>query len=332
MLSSAVIFLALLGSAIGFAVDRYAAVIVVLFIARSAIRIFLDSIRVLLDASLDYNSLTRIREIVLADSRVAKINTLWARNAGRYIFVELDLTLRVTELEEGHRLSEEIENRVKMEIAQVDRVLIHFQPQPREIVIVGIPLADDGVTISVHFGEAPLFRLLRLQRTEGKIIEDTVLKNPYLHEEKAKGIKVAQWLLAKGMDILISNHDQAGKGPGFVLGNAGVEMLLTRETNAAKALNALLNVQGNASQQGVAASRKRIDGSIDCNVLCKGWFSIALYVEYIKICRFKMRNFVTEGQKNKVLFCRKCRSFSQRGFRADIFHHFDRILCFVGGF
>ena len=150
------------------------------------------------------NSLTRIREIVLSDSRVAKINTLWARNAGRYIFVELDLTLRVTELEEGHRLSEEIENRVKMEIGQVDRVLIHFQPQPRDIRVVGIPLADDQLTISAHFGEASFFRLVRLQGTEGKIIEDTILKNPYLSEEKAKGIKVAQWLLKKGMNILIS--------------------------------------------------------------------------------------------------------------------------------
>ncbi|TKB23275.1 cation diffusion facilitator family transporter [Desulfopila sp. IMCC35006] len=256
MLSSAVILMALLGSAIGFAVDRYAAVIVVLFIARSALRIFLDSIRVLLDASLDYNSLARIREIVLADSRVANINTLWARNAGRYIFVELDLTLRVTDLEEGHRLSEEIENRVKMEIGQVDRVLIHFQPQPREILIVGIPLADDRLTISAHFGEAPLFRLLRLQSTEGTIIEDVVLKNPCLHEEKAKGIKVAQWLLKKGMNMLISNHDQVGKGPGFVLGNAGVEMLLTKETDAAKALTTLLNVPENNLHQGVAQIKK----------------------------------------------------------------------------
>jgi cation diffusion facilitator family transporter len=252
MLSSVVILMALLGSAIGFAVDRYAAVIVVFFITRSAFRIFLDSIRVLLDASLDYNSLTRIREIVLSDPRVAKINTLWARNAGRYKFVELDLTLRVTELEQGHRLSEEIENRVKIEITQVDRVLIHFQPQTREILIVGIPLADDRLTISEHFGEAPFFLLLGLLPSEGKIIEETVFKNPYLGEQKAKGIKVAKWLVEKGIDILISNHDQSGKGPGFVLGNAGAEMLLTKETNAAKALNDTLNVQENAGQDGVA--------------------------------------------------------------------------------
>lgn len=236
MLSSLVILMAFLGSAIGFAIDKYAAVIVVVFIARSAIVILLDSVRVLLDASLDYSSLTRIREIVLADPRVAEINNIWARNAGRYKFVELDLTLRVRELEKGHQLSEEIENRVKMEIAQVDRVLIHFQPMNRDIRTFGIPLTEDRQTISEHFGEAPFFQLLNLQRQESRIIDERLLKNPYLHEQKAKGIKVANWLLDNGLDVLIANHDHSGKGPGFVLGNAGVEILLTKETNAKKAL------------------------------------------------------------------------------------------------
>ncbi|MFH2123891.1 MAG: cation diffusion facilitator family transporter [Pseudomonadota bacterium] len=236
MLSSLVILMALLGSGAGLPLDKYAAVIVVLFIARSAVTIFLDSVRVLLDASLDHGSLTRIRELVLADPRVAEINHLWARNAGRYKFVELDLTVRATELEAGHRISEEIENRVKMEIAQVDRVLIHFQPRLRQQLTIGIPLAEDRMTISEHFGEAPFFRLLSMERAEGKIIEDTLLPNPYLQEEKAKGIKVAGWLLEHGLDLLISSHDHSGKGPGFVLGNGGVEILLTRETNAEKAL------------------------------------------------------------------------------------------------
>lgn len=245
MLSSIVILLALLGSSIGFAIDKYAAVIVVIFIARSAIAIFLDSVRVLLDASLDYNSLTQIREIVFSDPRVAEIQNVWARNAGRYKFIELELILRVKDLEKGHRITEEIENRVKMEIAQVDRVLIHYQPQEQELLSVCIPLADDRLTISEHFGEAPFFRLLRLQRTGGEIIEENLLKNPYLNEEKAKGIKVANWLLENGMDILISCHNQSGKGPGFVLGNAGAEILLTKETNAEKALNILLTEQAN---------------------------------------------------------------------------------------
>lgn len=105
VLSSIVIFLALIGSAMGFALDRYAAVVVILFICRSAVTIFFESLRVLLDASLDFKSLEKIRNIVKEDLRVKQMNHLWARNAGRYKFIELDLILSVRDLERGHRNS-----------------------------------------------------------------------------------------------------------------------------------------------------------------------------------------------------------------------------------
>jgi cation diffusion facilitator family transporter len=239
MLSSMVILLAFMGSAIGLAIDRYAAVIVVVFIARSALVILIDSVRVLLDASLDYDSLSKIREIVLVDPRVAEINTIWARNAGRYKFVEMDVTLRVNDLEKSQQVSDELENRVKMEISGVDRVLIHSQPVQRHICTYGLALAEDKTTLSEHFGEAPFFLLVGVGAGENKIIRKEILNNPYLHEDKAKGIKVANWLLDNGLDILISRQDYAGKGPGFVLGNAGVEILLTKKTYAEKALELL---------------------------------------------------------------------------------------------
>ncbi len=239
VLSSLVILTALAGSALGFALDRYAAVVVVLFIGRSALGIFLDSVRVLLDASLDFASLGKIRDLVLADTRVLAINELWARNAGRYKFVELDITLRVKELQKGHQISEELENRIKLEISQVDRVLIHYQPQAPQHLTCVIPLAEDKQTISTHFGEAPFFRLCSLNSTGGDVVKEHVLANPYLREDKAKGIKVAKWLLENDIDILLTRQDQSGKGPAFVLGNGGAEILLTRETDYQKALAAV---------------------------------------------------------------------------------------------
>lgn len=246
MLSSLVILVALLSNGLGLSLDRYAAIIVVIFIGRSAITISLESVRVLLDASLDHASLDKIRTVVSADPRVVEINELRARNAGRYKFVELDVTLRVMELEKGHRISEELENRVKMEIAQVDRVLIHYQARQKEQLTYAIPVAEDRRTISEHFGGAPFFQLLTLQTRNGMVISKHVLVNPFLKEEKGKGIKVAEWLLRKGLDVLIVRHDQAGKGPNFALGSSGAEILLTKETEATKALSAMvLGASGN---------------------------------------------------------------------------------------
>ncbi|MEJ2031535.1 MAG: cation diffusion facilitator family transporter [Deltaproteobacteria bacterium] len=239
LFSSLVILTALGGSAMGLALDRYAAVIVVIFIGRSATTIFLDAVRVLLDASLDSASLNKIRELVLADSRVHSINELWARNAGRYKFVELDVTLRVKNLEKGHRVAEELESRIKLEIVHVDRVLIHYQPLQKEQLTYAIPLAEDQRTISDHFGEAPYFLLFTLHAGDGALIDKQVLKNPFLKDEKSKGITVANWLLANGLDVLIARQAQTGKGPNYVLGDAGAETLLTRESEVDKILSAV---------------------------------------------------------------------------------------------
>ncbi|MEA1921739.1 MAG: hypothetical protein U9N63_03705 [Pseudomonadota bacterium] len=65
---------------------------------------------------------------------------------------------------------------------------------------------------------------------------DTTLSNPFINAEKAKGIKVANWLLESGLDLMIVRQDLAGKGPGFVLGNADCEVLVVSESNADAAL------------------------------------------------------------------------------------------------
>jgi len=236
MLSSVVILISLLGSFLGFAVDRYAALVVVVFIGRIAFIIMIDAVRVLLDASLAPEYLNRVREIVVADPRVERINELRARNAGRYKFVELDLTLRIRTLEKGHLVAEEIKQRIKESLENVDHVLIHYEPCQKKHLVMGLPLSADRRTISEHFGEAPFFRLVTLHSSDLVVTVDTTLSNPYINEEKAKGIKVANWLLESGLDMMIVRQDLAGKGPGFVLGNADCEVLVVSENDADVAL------------------------------------------------------------------------------------------------
>ncbi len=236
MLSSVVILISLIGSFLGFALDRYAALIVVVFIGRIAFIIMIDAVRVLLDASLAPEYLNRVREIVVADPRVERINELRARNAGRYKFVELDLTLRIRTLEKGHLVAEEIKQRIKESLENVDHVLIHYEPCQKEHLVMGLPLSADRQTISEHFGEAPFFRLVTLHSSDLVVTVDTTLSNPYINEEKAKGIKVANWLLESGLDMMIVRQDLAGKGPGFVLGNADCEVLVVSENDADVAL------------------------------------------------------------------------------------------------
>ena len=73
-----------------------AALIIVVLIAWVGVKIAVDAIRVLLDASLDFKTLTTIREIILENPQVSKINVLTGRNSGRFKFIEADLALKVT--------------------------------------------------------------------------------------------------------------------------------------------------------------------------------------------------------------------------------------------
>ncbi|MCD6527675.1 MAG: NifB/NifX family molybdenum-iron cluster-binding protein, partial [Desulfuromonas sp.] len=116
-------------------------------------------------------------------------------------------------------------------------VLIHCAPLPAEQLNLAVPLCEDRQTISDHFGEAPFFRRVSVCPSDGEVTADIIVANPFCHKEKAKGIAVANWLLENGLNVMIVRQDLAGKGPGFVLGNAEVEIVVRTETDATDALN-----------------------------------------------------------------------------------------------
>ena len=236
MLSSLVILASLIGGVFNWNLDRYAAIIVVVFIVRAAFTVLLDAIRVLLDASLDHASLDQVRDLALNDPRVTRINTIRGRNAGRYKFVELDLDLNVKNLKMGHRVVEELKQLLKSRLDNVDHVLVHYAPRTKDCLVYGMPLEADGRTLSEHFGEASFFRMVTINVKDDTIIQDTKQENPYLQEEKAKGLKVANWLLEQDLDVIIVRQNLEGKGPGYVLGEADIEIVLAKETLADDAL------------------------------------------------------------------------------------------------
>ncbi|MBW2038194.1 MAG: cation diffusion facilitator family transporter [Deltaproteobacteria bacterium] len=230
MFSSIIIMVGLVGGLFRIPyLDKGAALVIVFFIARTGYRILVDAIRVLLDASLDFETLDRVKTLILSEPQVKGIKGLWGRNSGRYRFIEADLTLKVRDLEKAHFVSDKIAERIKTEIPYVDHVLIHYEPVPKETITFVVPLDRDKETISEHFGEAPYFYLITLQNKDGGVLEEGFLNNPHLQEEEGKGIKVSEWLVQKGVDTVFTKKSFEGKGPFYVFSNAEVEMILTPE-------------------------------------------------------------------------------------------------------
>jgi len=234
--TSGIVFAALLAQRFNFPLDRVAALVIVVAIGKTGWDLFADGMRVLLDASLDPETLLQIREIIADEPVVAELKWVTARNAGRFRFVEAEVTLRVRDLEKAEATTRHVEMQIRQAVPYVERVLIHAEPMKRTHLRYAVPLADTDGTFSEHFGEAPYFALVTVRLADGAI-EKQVVANPHKDLERAKGIQVAEWLVAQKADVVLAKESLRGKGPVYVFGDAGVEM---QETEAATLSEALI--------------------------------------------------------------------------------------------
>ena len=123
-----VVLVGVLGQYFGYPiVEKIAVVIVIYFIFHSGFEILKEAIKVLLDASLDHESIEKIKEILENEKMIKKINAITGRNAGSYKFVQLDLALNTDSLKEAHELAHKIEKDIKEQMPFVEKVVIHYQ-------------------------------------------------------------------------------------------------------------------------------------------------------------------------------------------------------------
>jgi predicted Fe-Mo cluster-binding NifX family protein len=97
----------------------------------------------------------------------------------------------------------------------------------RPYVCYAFPLADPGGKLSEHFGEAPYFALVTRRLSDGAVEKQEMISNPHKDLLKAKGIRVAEWLVSQKVDQVVLKENLQGKGPEYVFANAGVELRLT---------------------------------------------------------------------------------------------------------
>jgi cation diffusion facilitator family transporter len=229
-------FAALLAEWFHYPLDRFAALVIVVAVVKTGWDLLRDAMRVLLDASLDAETLARIRNVIHAEAAVAEVKWVTGRNAGRFRFVEAGVALRVAELDKAELVMRRIETSVRAAVPHVERVLIHVEAPASPYVRYAVPLADRDGKVSQHFGEAPFFVLVAARRSDGAIEEQIIVSNPHCTEERAKGIRVAEWLVAQKIDVVLSREDVSKKGPAYVLREAGVQLRSTDKSTISEAI------------------------------------------------------------------------------------------------
>ena len=212
--------------------------IIVIFIAWAGGKIFIDGIRVLLNASLDYQTLSSAEKLILNEPRVIEIQNLMGRNSGRYKFIEASIVLKTHDLDKANFIAHRIEANIKKQITNVDRALIHFEPTQKETLICALLLKDANQSqISPHFGEAPYFTLVKVRVKDKKAIEQKIIENPFTQVDHGKGILVAEFLNKYSIDEVITKESFEGKVPFYVFSNSAVENLQTESQSINEALD-----------------------------------------------------------------------------------------------
>ena len=241
MLASTVIMAGLIGGWFGFNLDKVAALLVVFLVFKAGLTISIDAIRVLLDASIGFETMDKVKSIILKEPGVVSINALLGRNSGPFKFIEADIVIKAKDLEKALSISQKIEKKIRQQVSHVDHILIHYEPQRKETTTYAIPLKEDKKVISDHFGNAPCFQLIKIQNRDGAVLSEEYYKNPFAQEEKGKGIRVSEWLLEKGVDTVCSPREFKRSSPGYVFSDAGVDIIVTDRKTLEEVLQSIKN-------------------------------------------------------------------------------------------
>jgi len=108
-------------------VEKIAVAVVVYFIFHSGWEILVDAIKVLLDASVDHETLQKVREILEKEDMIEKINDVKGRNAGSYKFIYLDIDVKTDSIKEAHAYVHQLEEKIKEAIPEVEKVITHYE-------------------------------------------------------------------------------------------------------------------------------------------------------------------------------------------------------------
>ncbi len=184
--------------------DRLAAVFIAGLIIKIGLEIAVESLKVLLDAGLEPEVIARIADLIRSFPEVVEIKTLTGRRSGRFRFVEAEIVLDVSSLEAAHEVVTYIEEEIYDSFPDIDRVIIHVEPPSIDHLYVAVPVDKEGQKVSEHFGCAPAFVVLEVAcRPTPKILGERLLSNPYVKEEKRRGVKVVEWLAREGVEAVV---------------------------------------------------------------------------------------------------------------------------------
>lgn len=230
-LASTIVIIGLIGTYLGYNLDKYASVIVSLFIIHSGWEIFTSGIKTLLDVSLDKEELEEIESIIKKFPEVREIKHIRGREAGSFKFLEIEILVNNSSLREAHEIVDRIALEIKNKIPNIDSVFIHYEPVRQEGLKVGI-LTDENGDIK-DFSSSTNLKIFLID-------ENSKIKDSYQVEIKKNEKDVSENAIRQNLDMIISKNHPLNFEVRWDLARAGIIVWETEMRNYNNALEEII--------------------------------------------------------------------------------------------
>ncbi len=169
-----------------------------------------DSIYALMDVSPSKEIIKKVGEIIKKTRGIKGYENLRIRKSGPFLFGEVIVKVsKYFDVSKAHMIADRIEESIKKNIKEIDSFTIHVEPYKAPRVKVVFPIEDKkGLEskISKHFGRAPYFLFVRIDKENKKIRNFYIKENPYKERPVRAGKSAANFVLKEKIDGLITKE------------------------------------------------------------------------------------------------------------------------------
>jgi cation diffusion facilitator family transporter len=223
MFSSLIVLIGILGNYFGYPiVEKIAVVIIVALIFHAGWEIFVEALKVLLDATVDKETLEEVKKIVESHPLVEKVKSITGRSSGSYKFLELEVVLKTHDFEKAHEIIHRIEEEVKSKVPFIERLVIHFEPPEDKEKVFALLLRDDG-KVCGSSENCKKVVIYTLRDGEIKNRKELVLEKG-LTMEKGSCAEFIESLACEKVNCLIMGKPFFGKGALYALAYYNIEL------------------------------------------------------------------------------------------------------------
>jgi cation diffusion facilitator family transporter len=166
------------------------------------------SVMSLLDADLDADLRDRISAMIGKIPGVRAVTVIRIRRAGPFRMVDCTIeTAPHLPLYKAHELADRVEESIVGTYRDMDTVFVHVEPFREKVFMALVPV--EGVNgldsvIHEHFGRAPYFALVRIDESDGELVD--FYYNEFLGEKLHIGVKIIKAVSSAGIDILFTRQ------------------------------------------------------------------------------------------------------------------------------